>query len=170
MKEIIDRISSYNLFNYLFLGIIFVILLGWATSFNLILYNNFLGAFLYYFVGLVISRIDSLNIQPILRKMNFVKFSKYKDFIDATKADNKIELFAEINSTYRNLISLFFCLSLCILYDKFQLDKLLLDTLSIHNPNINIYILTIGLLILFVFSYKKQTSYINKCIEKNKNK
>lgn len=163
MKEIIDKISSYNLFNYLFPGIIFVVLLRQLTSFDLILENDFLGAFLYYFIGLVISRIGSLIIEPIFRKIKLVKFSEYKDFIDATKADNKVELFSEINNTYRTLASLFFCLLFCILY-----DRLLFNILS--NYNINTYTITIGLLILFVFSYKKQTGYINKRIEKNKSK
>jgi len=125
--------------------------------------NDFLGAFLYYFVGLVVSRIGSLIIEPFFRKIKLVKFSEYKDFIDATKADNKVELFSEINNTYRTLASLFFCLLICVLY-----DRLLFNILS--NYNIDTYVITIGLLILFVFSYKKQTGYINKRIEKNKSK
>ena len=40
MKEIIDKISSYNLFNYLFPGIIFVIILREITKYDLVQENN----------------------------------------------------------------------------------------------------------------------------------
>lgn len=163
MKEIIDKISSYNLFNYLLPGIIFVILLKQVTSFNLVLEKDFLGAFLYYFIGLVISRIGSLILEPIYKYIKLVRFSDYKDYLEATKNDEKIELFSEINNTYRTLASLFFCLLICILYDRFIFNLL-------SKYNIDIYVTTIGLLILFVFSYKKQTGYINKRIEKNNSK
>jgi hypothetical protein len=163
MKEIIDKISSYNLFNYLFPGIIFVVLLKQVTSFNLVLDNDFLGVFLYYFIGLVISRLGSLILEPVFKKIKLVTFSDYKDFIEASKNDEKIELFSEINNTYRTLASLFLCLLISMLY-----ERLVFDLLSKYN--IDVYIVTIGLLILFVFSYKKQTSYINKRIAKNKSK
>jgi hypothetical protein len=163
MKEIIDKISSYNLFNYLFPGIIFVVILRQVTSFNLVLENNFLGAFFYYFIGLVISRIGSIILEPFYKKIKLVKFSDYKDFIDASKNDEKVELFSEINNTYRTISSLFLCLLISIIYERFVHTMM-------SKYDMNIYAIAIGLLVLFIFSYKKQTGYINKRIEKNKNK
>lgn len=161
MKEIIDKISSYNLFNYLFPGIIFVVLLRRFSTIDLIIENNFLGAFLYYFIGLVISRIGSLILEPLFKKIKLVTFSDYKDFIDASKKDEKIELFSEVNNTYRTIASLFLCLSITVIYDKFISEYL-------TKYGIDIYLITVGLLALFMFSYRKQTSYINKRIEKSK--
>lgn len=161
MKEIIDKISSYNLFNYLFPGIIFVVLLRRFSTIDLIIENNFLGAFLYYFIGLVISRIGSLILEPLFKKIKLVTFSDYKDFIDASKKDEKIELFSEVNNTYRTIASLFLCLSISVIYDKFISEYL-------TKYGIDIYLITVGLLALFMFSYRKQTSYINKRIEKSK--
>ena len=47
------------------------------TEYNLVQENNFIGAFLYYFIGLVISRFGSLIIGSILQidKLKFIKFA-----------------------------------------------------------------------------------------------
>ncbi|MDK2772129.1 MAG: hypothetical protein KYX68_07905 [Flavobacterium sp.] len=157
MKEIIDKISSYNLFNYLFPGIIFVIILREITKYDLVQENNFLGAFLYYFIGLVISRFGSLVIGAILqsKKLNFIKFADYKDFIFASDKDQKIELFSEINNMYRTLISLFCLLLLSKLYQTIS------DWLNI-SENLSYILLIIVLIAIFVFSYRKQTGFVVK--------
>jgi hypothetical protein len=157
MKEIIDKISSYNLFNYLFPGIIFVILLREVTNYDLIQENNFLGAFLYYFIGLVISRFGSLIIGKILqsKRLKFIEFADYKDFIFASDKDQKIELFSEINNMYRTLISLFCLLLLAKLYQAIS------DWLNI-SENLSYILLIIVLIILFAFSYRKQTGFVVK--------
>ncbi len=158
MKELIDKISSYNLFNYLFPGILFVLILKEITSYNLVQDNIILGVFLYYFIGLVISRFGSLTIEPIIKKCKIAEFVNYSDFINASKVDSKIELFSEINNMYRTLIALFILIFLSKLYEilaiSFSVCKLLLP-----------YILIISLVILFVLSYRKQTKYIVKRVE-----
>ena len=63
MKEIIDKLSSYNIFNYLLPGVLFVAIAKNFTEYNLILDNDFIGAFFYYFIGMVISRFGSLIIE-----------------------------------------------------------------------------------------------------------
>ena len=108
METLLGKLSSYNIFNYLFPGIIFVIIAENLTRFTFIQKDVFLGLFLYYFIGLVISRIGSLVIEPILRRL--VKFANYGDFIAASKIDNKIELLSENNNMYRTLCSLFLLL------------------------------------------------------------
>ncbi len=163
MKDIIDKISSYNLFNYLFPGIVFVVILKQVTSFNLIIENNLLGIFLYYFIGLIISRIGSILLEPIFKKVKLVKFSNYSDFLTASKNDEKIELFSEINNTYRTISSLLFCLLIAILYERFLSDV-------ISSLHIEQYLFILGLLILFILSYRKQTEYINKRIQKQNKK
>lgn len=123
--------------------------------------NIFIGAFLYYFIGLVISRVGSLLIEPILKKI--AAFVNYSDFISASKEDVKIELFSEVNNMYRTLISLFVLLIVSKLYnilsDNFNFLKLILP-----------YLLVTSLMILFVFSFKKQTDYIVKRVNHHKEK
>src|SRR4030042_1443125 len=105
MKEILDKLSSYNLFNYLLPGIIFVILAGKITHYSFVQEDIILGAFLYYFIGLVISRFGSLVIEPLLKCLSFVQFADYKDFVSTSKKDDKLELLLEVNNTYRTLCS-----------------------------------------------------------------
>jgi len=160
MKELYDKLSSYNIFNYLLPGILFCIISIDFCGYNFLQEDIFKGAFLYYFVGMIISRIGSIFIEPFLKFVKFLKFADYKDFVNASKKDDKIELFSEINNSYRTLISM-----LCLL--------LLLNLYSLLNNNGEMstdksYYLLIGLLlIIFLFSYRKQTNYISKRIKAN---
>lgn len=160
MKEVYDKLSSYNIFNYLFPGILFVVLSRVFVGYNFILENDFLGAFLYYFIGMVISRFGSIIIEPVLKKISFLKFEAYKNYVDACKKDTKIELLSEVNNTYRTLVSMVLLLLLLKLYFfldiKFRFTK---DTA---------YLTFLALLLLmFLFSYRKQTNYISKRIKAN---
>jgi len=161
MDKLLEKLTSYNLFNYLLPGIIFSVLLEKTTSYSIIHKDIMIEAFLAYFIGLVISRVSSIIIEPLLKKIKFVKFADYQDFVLASESDKKIELLSESNNMYRVFISLFFILTIIILYEKF-LQNIITGYTS--------YIVIIGLLILFLFSYRKQTSYITQRIEIFKNK
>jgi hypothetical protein len=160
MKDIIDKISSYNIFNYLLPGIIFVIISNKITDYNFLQDDNVLGAFLYYFIGMVISRVGSIIIEPILKKISFVKFSDYKDFVLASKKDEKIELLSEVNNTYRTLSSTFFLIGVLKAYNLLQIKFLIPETATLS-------ICLLLILTMFLFSYKKQTNYITKRIKAN---
>ena len=116
MKDILDKISSYNLFNYLLPGILFVYISKYFTDFDFVQTDTLIGAFFYYFVGMIVSRFGSLFIEPILKKIGFLKFADYKNYVSASKLDSKIELFSEINNTYRTLISTMFLLGVLKFY------------------------------------------------------
>lgn len=160
MKELLDKISSYNLFNYLFPGILFAVLSKEITTYSFLQENLIIGVFVYYFIGLVVSRIGSLIIEPILRKLAFLKFSDYQDFISASQKDSKIELLSEINNMYRTLSSLFILLILLKAYEMIESKLPILK-------GWNSYILLALLLFMFLFSYRKQTNYITKRIKGN---
>lgn len=160
MKEILDKISSYNLFNYLLPGILFVCISKQFTDYNFIQDNDFIGAFLYYFIGMVISRFGSLFIEPTLKKISFLKFADYKNFVSASKKDEKIELFSEVNNTYRTITAMFVILLLLKLYNYFQVRWDI-------PKNITILTLLVLILLIFLFSYRKQTNYITKRIDAN---
>jgi len=162
MKDLLDEISSYNLFNYLLPGILFVCISKYFTDYNFIQDNDFIGAFLYYFIGMVISRFGSLFVEPILKRISFLKFADYKSFIVASKKDEKIELFSEVNNTYRTITALFIILLLLKIYNHFQV----LWNIPI---NITYLIVFVVILVIFLFSYRKQTNYITKRIKANDN-
>jgi hypothetical protein len=160
MKDLLSKLSSYNLFNYLLPGIIFVVLAKEVTGYSFVQQDIVIGVFLYYFIGLVISRFGSLAIEPLLRRLSFLQFADYKDFVAASKKDEKLELLSEVNNTYRTLCSLFMLLILLKLY----------ETIESRFPALkdwNAAVLGALLLLMFLFSYRKQTQYITKRIKAN---
>jgi len=160
MKEILDKLSSYNLFNHLLPGTLFAVILDKFTNYSLVQENLIVGAFMYYFIGLIISRFGSLIIEPLLKKMSFLKFADYKDFISASKKDAKIELFSEINNMYRTFTAMFILILVLKLYEFLDFKLLALK-------DWNLFILIVLLLIMFLYSYRKQTQYITKRIKAN---
>jgi len=153
MKELLDKLTSYNLFNYLLPGIIFVALVSKLTHYSFIQQDIIIGLFFYYFIGLVISRFGSLVVEPFLKQISFVHFANYKDFVSAAKSDEKIELLTEANNTYRTLCSM---LVLLIVMKAVEVLEIKCPVLKKGNMVTAIILL----LALFLFSYRKQTKYI----------
>lgn len=158
MKEILDKISSYNLFNYLLPGILFVIIADKFTNYSFLENDLIIAGFVYYFIGLVISRLGSLIVEPTLKRISFLKFADYKEFISASKKDPKIDLLSEQNNMYRTFIAMFILLLVLKTYELISFN------LTVLNDWI-MYILIILLLIIFLYSYRKQTQYITKRIK-----
>ena len=153
MRYLIQKISSYNIFNYLLPGVVFVAIGEKLTSFHLIHPNWLLGLFLYYFVGLCISRVGSLVVEPALKRIRFLRFAAYEDFIEASNSDPKVEILSEQNNMYRTLCSL--CLVL-ILLKAYDLVSWCVDPW---------FILVLGLLTMFLFSYRKATQYVVRRVD-----
>ena len=109
---------------------------------------------------MIISRIGSLIIAPILKKMKITKFENYKDFVKASKKDEKIDLLSEVNNMYRTIIALIVTIGFLKFYNW-------LESKLIWLSNWNITIGLVFLLVLFVLSYKKQTKFITKRIKAN---
>jgi hypothetical protein len=158
MAELLDKLSSYNLFNYLLPGVLFSVLATKLTHYSFLGYEIVVAAFLYYFIGLVVSRFGSLVIEPTLRHMGFVRFADYRRFVAACKKDPKIELLSEVNNTYRTLCSLFVLLLLLKLYERSALRWPVLDRFGVG-------ILIVVLFLMFAFAYRKQTEFVRKRIE-----
>lgn len=158
MKDLLEKLSSYNIFNYLLPGIVFVLLADALTSYHFVQQDIILGVFLYYFIGLIISRLGSIAIEPILKWAKFVNFSPYSDFVLASKEDKSLELLSEVNNMYRTFCSLFASLIFLKLYEHLSFTVPILGQWASE-------LIVVGMLTLFCFSYRKQTKYITKRIE-----
>lgn len=163
MKDLLEKLSTYNIFNYLFPGVVFVAITKSLTKYNFVQEDIVIGVFLYYFIGLVISRVGSVVIEPTLKWINFIKFSEYKDYVEASKKDKLIEVLSEANNMYRTLLSLFLSLSFLKFFE------VLSDRCKFFDSN-SAELAILALLILFAFSYKKQTDYITKRVTQSKEK
>ena len=155
MDGILEKISSYNIFNYLFPGTLFAVIAEALTTYRLVQDDIIVGLFFYYFIGLVISRIGSLLLEPALKKAHFITFAEYPKFVEASKADPKIDVLSETNNMYRTLCALFILLLSVALFDKYAPR---LPWLVVAGP----YMVGVALFVMFLFSYRKQTAFIVK--------
>lgn len=157
-----EKISNYDFFNNLFPGVLFGIIIEHYFSINISLNNIGIVLAIYYFIGLIISRIGSLILDPTLEKKKFIKKSNYDDYISACRVDDKIESLAETANMYRSLfVTAMLTLILIFVY-------IISDSFLIMDAVVIIVFAFTG--VLFIFSYKKQIGYINKRVDRSTKK
>jgi hypothetical protein len=153
LSDLLDKITSYNLFNYLLPGAVFAFFADRILVINLIPDDLITSAFLYYFLGVVVSRFGSLIVEPVLKKAGVVKFEPYASYLSASEKDSKIEVLVESANMYRTFVSAFLLLLLLGLYGH----------LETRFPALDDYRYLIGGLCItgiFLFAYVKQTKFI----------
>lgn len=163
IKQVVDKISSYTFFNNLFPGIVFCYLLDAVEGINIFMDSILKNLVLFYFVGMVLSRVASVILDPILKqikigKHHLLRFSSYSNYKKASKDDPLIVTLSEVNNMYRNFISCFLCF-LVYKASKSISGFLLLD------KKIKVWFILIAFILLFIASYSKQTAYISKRID-----
>ena len=167
MEHFFNKLENYNILNYILPAVIFDVGCRYYINIALIPNDNiFISVFIYYFLGLVISRIGSLIIKPLLWKLKILNkkdSSNCADFYKAEETDAKIKILFTDYNMYRNFIATFFLL----LIAKFAYA---VKTWLNINSTIICTILFILLIILFVISYRKQLGYIHSRIENTKSK
>lgn len=154
MEKIVEKIEIYHFINYLLPGTIFIAILNKICR-NEFLDNNIVIAVIeYYFIGLILSRIGSVILQPIFKKTKFIKYADYNKYIKASEEDNKLEILQREANQYRTYIATFIILTIIQSYT------------CIVNKNFSmILILFVGLAILFTLAYKKQIKFIIDRVE-----
>lgn len=157
MADFLDKLTSYNLFNYLLPGIVFAAIASHLTPLELIQDDMIVGVFFYYFLGTVISRFGSLFLEPLLKGIGFVKYEEYGLYLKASKSDEKIGILLEASNMYRTMLSVFVLLAVLKAY--FEFGQLLLKV-EVYGD----WMATLFLLALFLYSYRKQTKFISKRI------
>nr|WP_296110257.1 hypothetical protein [uncultured Terrisporobacter sp.] len=174
IKNIAEKISSYNIFTNFFPGIVFCYIVEQSTRFSLKHDNIWVNIFVYYFVGIIVNRFGSIFVEKWLMKIKvknketnkkepFLKFAPYEKYIDASKNDSFVLTLNETNNTYRTMTAMIILAVVIKLY-----DWLLYDWVQYLGPmgnNLVFIIMCLMGIALFVFSYKKQTDYIRKRVE-----
>lgn len=155
MNELLTKISSYNIFNYLFPGAAFT----WAANQLHLLKVPSVDIptllLLYYFAGLVISRIGSVICEPLLKRIHFVKYAEYGRFVKAADVDSKVELLLEQGNSYRTIVA-----GLALLLLGWPIEQL--ATYAGLSSEMKSYTAVFLLLLLFAASFRKQTQFIVK--------
>ncbi len=162
LEKVFEKVSSYNILNYIFPGVVFIFLSKEIFSISFNSYGSLADFMIYYFIGMVLSRIGSIIVEPSLKFLKLVKFAPYNEYIEASKKDNKIEILMETGNMYRSLVAIFLVVVLMEVYVKLDIEMLRIIKEEKG--------LTIGIFLFFFFilAYIKQVNYIKKRIDKNK--
>ena len=161
MNDFFNKLSSYNLFNNLLPGILFTILLNHFTNYEISQDNLLTNIFLYYFIGLTISRISSISIEPILKKIKFVTFRDYHLFVKANNEDVKLDILVETNNKFRVLLTMVILILIAKIFYSINYN------IFNFSENTQQYLLLTLIALIYLFAYRKQTNYVTKRIDAN---
>lgn len=156
MEAFLSKISEYNLFNYLLPGAVFVYLMDMFGDAHLLHENILINFFMLYFVGMVMSRVGSLVIEPVLIKVKFIRYAPYEDYLKAIKVDEKIPTLLLENNTYRTFITVFTIAPIILIH------TLLCESMWAESAGVWI---CIAILVLFLSAFRKQTNFIRRRVE-----
>lgn len=122
--------------------------------------NNWLINFIvYYFAGIVNSRVSSLIIESLCQKLSFIEWRDYSSYNKIKKRQPFIATNQEIANMYRSMASVFMIALFVLLYKQ-------ISEYCIWFKNNGYWIGLILLFILFLFSYRKQVNnYVIKYID-----
>lgn len=154
MEKILEKISSYHIFNNLVPGYLFLIISSKILEKSLIMDNIIYSFFQAYFIGVIISRISSLIIGNAIKKIWKLKRESYGEYIKACKKDDKIEILNQDCNMYRSLCTLMIIEFILKILVVFKIQDLI-------NKNILFLLILILLIIVFARSYVKQSNFIS---------
>lgn len=164
LSNLFEKLSAYQLLNYLFPGIVFNLCVDHIMSFSIAPDEILYRIIVYYITGMILSRIGSTIIEPLYKKVCIVVYAKYKNFLDASAKDSKLDILVLENNTYRTLLSIFISVFLLFIIDQIQW----LHGKYEHPIAIIIYLLL--LILLFSLSFRKQTDFIRRRVHRDLDK
>ncbi len=162
MNDLMAKISSYDIFNNLVPGAIFAFLLDRLGIATVGTPSIITDVVLFYFLGLIVSRIGSVLIDPILKLTGIIPKVDYPGFIDASQKDTKILTLLESRNLYRTIVTLLL-VTLIAYHVKGWAPTWMSDGWRTT-------ILLAVLAVLFLLAYRKQNSFISRRVEHHKGK
>jgi len=161
MNDLIKFVDEYKIFNYLVPGVVVTCLVGDGSFLRKVEnLNIFIEFFVFYFVGLIISRMGSLLVENLLKRSKLVKFADYSDYIEASKKDEVIGKLSQENNTYRTYIAAF------LVIGAFNVVDRTVGGSTINTRESWLFLTgTLVLIVVMVLSYRKQTEYVVKRIK-----
>lgn len=153
MESLLERLSSYNILNNLIPGAVFVFLIHLLDVVSLPLEGIVESIFVYYFCGMIVSRIGSLVIEGFFKKLKWIKYAPKTEYVAATKKDKRIESLLETSNMYRTFAGLFLTLGIMKGYSA------LVRLLTIPKY-VTMIAFGVVLFALFSVSFIKQTKHI----------
>ena len=153
IAAILGKISNYNILNNLIPGAILCVVFKYLVGYDFMNVGPVELMVIFYFAGMINSRIGSLFIEWILNKIKLVTFRDHQLYVAAEQKDKKMNSLVETNNMYRSMISVVFIALIVKLYHV-GVDS------QWDFGNVTEWVLLVALLVLFVLAYRKQTKYI----------
>lgn len=158
MESLITKLRNYELVNNVIVGAIIYHLGMYCLKLEPLKNLSLIGELsIVYFVGLVVSRIGSLVLEPVCKTFKIVLYAPPEQYYAAEKKDKKISDIVEANNMYRSLSAGFFM----ILFAKFVLNNWPTIMEALNPENVILWILAIG----FILAFRKQTGYVRRRVE-----
>lgn len=158
MSNVIEKLGSYQIITNLLPGTFFGIALELILGIGITSLSITEKIVIYYFIGLILNRIGSLVVNPILKKCKVIVEVPYQEYVKAVKKDSKIDILSETNNYFRTLLAgtillliIYICMNSGIIW------KWLVSNWR--------WSLLVCLIIMFVFAYRKQTDYVRRRVE-----
>ena len=106
LKNLVDKLSSYQFFNFIFPGALFLGILLYVGV-NIKLIDNIWWFLLAsYSIGICVSRVGSLVIEGALKRCNYIEQYDIKVYATKLKEDSFTGILLEIANMYRTLSAL----------------------------------------------------------------
>lgn len=159
IKLIIDRVSSYQFFNFVYPGLLLSGVFDIYDVVDVFSLNIWYVLLISYSLGMLASRIGSIVIENIFVCCKWMERFDYDEFNKAEKSNSKVSLHLEISNMFRtisatSLLILIARVANCIYDFGFSMPW-------------GIVLIVLAIFILFCFSFTKQYEYLKKCIAAN---
>jgi hypothetical protein len=158
LKSFSDKVSSYQIFTFLFPGAVFLGILKTSYTEEMPELNIWEKLFLCYTIGMIISRIGTLVIEGTMiwlnRWINALDKIEYKNIILAERRDTKLNMLIQISNTYRTMAAVFLTILIAAAVNK--ISSLGFDF------SCDLLWFCVAMILLFVLSFRKQYSYAKK--------
>lgn len=159
VSAIFAKISPYNIINYMIPGTIFCLLIKYLVGWNFIDFDNwYLSALVFYFSGMICSRVGSLVVEKCIKCLFGVRFADYADYLRAEKMDEMVGKLNQECNAFRTYVAMILILILAMLW-----NWVITNCPCIAGAQKVIFILF--LLVLFLSSYVKQIGYVVKRVK-----
>ena len=148
--------SAYDFITNFVPGAVFAAIVTLGSRVEITSEDLLMASALYFFYGVISSRLGSLVVQPLLEKLSFLKEGNYRSFLVAEAKDKKLQSLLEARNFYRTqFTALLLSLPFLILEPK--------RTPKIDHELLLFLVLTSGVVMLF--SLRKQSRFMAERID-----
>lgn len=162
LKSFSEKVSSYQIFTFLFPGAVFLAVLSNVYSKTVPETSIWEKLFLCYTVGMIISRIGTLLLEEFLFWLSnlcghFLVRIDYRKIILAERKDAKVNMLLQVSNTYRTMAAVFLTLLIVAAVNKFTSLDLQFSS--------GVIWFSVIMVLLFTLSFIKQYDYAEKRVE-----